>query len=274
MTLNHGTFWKKYIANTQLDLSVAAYTKVPATWREDNYVPEFNKLYFVLEGEGFVKIGDRLYYPKPGQLFLLPEGTVQSYGTISDYTFGKYWCHFTARIGDFPLFRIVETPAFVDISDQEQLKYKFEQLIYWWQRLELSSLLHAHSILLEIIAQFIDQSISVKLNTNITGALDKINTVLHFIEEHLNETLSVEELAQIAHFHPNYFIRIFKETTGFSPIQYINRLRIEKAKHFLTFTQLNVSAIADKFGMDISYFSRMFKEHTGFTPTQYRELLP
>ncbi|WP_199624664.1 AraC family transcriptional regulator [Paenibacillus alkalitolerans] len=271
---NRGSFWKKYIANVKLDCSVAAYTKVPVTWNEDNYVPDFNKLYFILEGEGYVKVGDRTFNPKPGQLYLMPAGITQSYGTIGDNTFGKYWCHFTAEIGQFPLFQIVETPYFVDISDREQLTGAFDRLIYWRRRDEITSVIHINSILLEIIALFIDRSESVKLNTKITGSLDKMNTVLQYIDDHLSDPLSVDTLAQIAHFHPNYFIRVFKETTGFSPIQYVNRLRIEKAKHYLSFTRLNVSAIAETLSMDVSYFSRMFKEYTGFSPTEYRELLP
>ena len=98
-----------------------------------------------------------------------------------------------------------------------------------------------------------------------------MTAVLQYIEEHLAESLTLEQMAQIAHFHPNYFIRIFKQSTGLSPIQYVNRLRIEKAKHYLTFTPMSVSDIADKLGLEISYFSRMFKDHSGFSPSEYRE---
>jgi AraC family transcriptional regulator, arabinose operon regulatory protein len=101
-----------------------------------------------------------------------------------------------------------------------------------------------------------------------------MNAVLQYIEAHLTDNLTVEELAQIAHFHPNYFIQLFKNFTGNSPIQYINRVRLEKAKHLLTMTELNVSAIADAVGLELSYFSRMFREHNGVSPTAYREFVP
>ncbi len=267
-------FWKKQIGNVKLDLSVATYTKVPITWNEDNYVPEFNKLYFVMEGEGYVKVGDRTYYPKPGQLCLLPAKALQSYGTIGGDTFGKYWCHFTADIGEYPLFRIVETQTVVDIDDPEHMKRLFERLIRCAQDSGVTANIRVHSVLLEIIALFIESGESVKLNTQAANSMGKMNLVLQYIDEHLAESLSVEQLAQLAHFHPNYFIKIFKETTGYSPIQYLNRQRIEKAKRLLTFTNATISAVADAVGMEVSYFSRTFKEHTGFAPSEYRVMLP
>ena len=52
--------------------------------------------------------------------------------------------------------------------------------------------------------------------------------------------VSIETLAQLAHYHPNYFINAFKQFTGYSPVQYMNHLRSEKAKDLLLTTELNV----------------------------------
>ncbi|MFD1675895.1 AraC family transcriptional regulator [Alicyclobacillus fodiniaquatilis] len=265
-------FWTTYIAKAQLDLSIAAYTKVPRTWREHDYVPDFNKFYFVIEGEGYLKIGEQQFYPKPGQLYLLPAGVIQSYATINQNTFGKYWCHFSAKVEDSHLFRLIKTPCFIDVADVDELREKFEQLMFWQKQEKLTARIRINAILLEIIALFIEQADPVEINTHTVASLEKIHTVLEYIEEHLADKLTVEELAQHAHFHPNYFIRVFKNTTGLSPIQYVNRMRVEKAKQMLTATPLNVLSIATHLGMEIAYFSRMFKEHTGFAPTDYREL--
>ncbi|MEH7414467.1 helix-turn-helix transcriptional regulator, partial [Neobacillus drentensis] len=84
--------------------------------------------------------------------------------------------------------------------------------------------------------------------------------------------ITVEDLAKITNFHPNYFISIFKDFTGHSPIQYINRRRIEKAKEMLVISELTISTISDSLGLELSYFSRMFKELTGLSPRAYRGL--
>ncbi|KKI89426.1 hypothetical protein WQ54_26530 [Bacillus sp. SA1-12] len=265
------TFLGKNLANVQLDVSIAAYTKVPETWRDENYTTDFNKLYYIMEGEGFVKVNNETFYPKAGELYLLPSGSVQSYGTINANTFGKYWCHFTAKIGDFHLFQLMKTPVFIR-PDESELEEKFKQLITHMHSDSLSSTFRVHSILLEIIAVFIEKSPAIHFKLNASPSFDKMDTILTYIEEHLDENLSVEALAQIANFHPNYFITVFKNFTGSSPIQYINRRKIEKAKELLAVSEQTVSSISDSVGMELSYFSRAFKELTGLSPTSFREL--
>ncbi|WP_289487220.1 AraC family transcriptional regulator [Fictibacillus enclensis] len=268
------TFWKKYMTNAQLDLSIARYTKVPVTWAEDSYVPEFNKLYFIMEGEGFVKINGRIFYPKPGDLYLLPAGSTQAYGTLNDHnTFGKYWCHFSSKVNDAHLFQIIQAPVCIKPDNPELLIRKFKQLIFYSEKGDLSSGFRIHSILLEIMADFIEQSEDILFDSRTVPSFEKMDKILQYIESHLHDSLSVEELARIASFHPNYFISVFKKYTGLSPIQFINRQRIERAKHLLLFTDQSVSAIADSLGMEVSYFSRMFREQIGFSPKNYREVI-
>jgi AraC family transcriptional regulator, arabinose operon regulatory protein len=273
MVQNQRSFWKKYVANAQLDLSIAAKTKVPLTWNDQDYVPEFNKLYFILEGEGYVKINNQTFYPQPGELYLLPAGSLQSYGTLNDNTFRKYWCHFTAKLGEVSLFQVIKLPTFINIQHPKELITKFEQLIYYSKEESLASEFRIHAILLEIIALLVDECGQVDLNIGAGPTFEKMDVVLNFIENHLGENITIDQLAQIANFHPNYFIRIFKDFTSFSPIQYINRRRMEKSKNQLAMTDTSVSMIADSLGMELAYFSRMFREQTGFSPTAYREMV-
>ncbi|GHI00634.1 helix-turn-helix domain-containing protein [Neobacillus kokaensis] len=266
-----GAFLGKNLANVQLDVSIAAYTKVPKSWRDENFTTAFNKFYYIMEGEGYVKVNNETFYPKAGELYLLPSGSVQSYGTINDNTFGKYWCHFTAKIGGFHLFQLMKTPVFIR-PDEFGLEEKFQQLITNMHSDRLSSTFRVHAILLEIIAVFIENSQTIHFKMNASPSFDKMDAILTYIEEHLDGNLSVEALAQIANFHPNYFISVFKKFTCSSPIQYINRRKIEKAKELLAVSEQTVSSISDSVGMELSYFSRVFKELTGLSPTSYRDL--
>lgn len=274
MNASQRTFWKKYIARAKFDVDYAAYTKVQRTWTDENPACPVNRLYFIMEGEGYVKINGQAYYPRPGELYILPSGSDQAYGTISEHTFGKYWCHFTARIGDLDLFQILHTSPSVVVKDPDSFRQTFEKLISYRNSDALTSEFRVNGILSELIAEFIEDNSSVKLNLATTPTYEKMNTVLRYMEQHIADQVSIEALAQLAHYHPNYFINAFKQFTGYSPIQYMNHLRSEKAKDLLLTTELNVSQIADSFGMELSYFSRMFKEQTGFKPTAFRELRP
>jgi AraC family transcriptional regulator of arabinose operon len=274
MNASQRTFWKKYMAKARIDVDYAAYTKVSRSWNDEIPACPVNRLYFIKEGEGFLKIGNQTYYPRPGELYLLPAGSDQAYGTISENTFGKYWCHFSAKIGDLDLFQILHTSPSIVVKDIAALQQTFEKLIAYRRSDALSAEFRVTGILHELIADFIDGNAAVKLNIATTPTHEKMNVVLRYMEQHMADQVSIETLAQLAHYHPNYFINAFKQFTGYSPIQYMNHLRSEKAKDLLLTTELNVSQIADSFGMELSYFSRMFKEQTGFKPTAFRDLRP
>jgi len=270
---NNRAFWKNYLANAQFELSIADKTKVPLTWNEINYEPDFNKIYFILDGEGFLEINGQRYLPQPGELYLLPAETKQSYGVVNENTFLKYWCHFTAKLGDLHLFQILKAPVCIKSTNKQELQTIFKQLIYHSRQDTLSSEFRVHALLLQLIANILEHYEIDRLPINDHPSFQKMNSVLNYIETNLDGNVTIEQLAQIANFHPNYFIKVFKEFTSYSPIQYINRRRMEKAKHLLTTTDSTVSNIADTLGMEVAYFSRLFREYTGFTATAYREMV-
>ncbi|WP_165763704.1 helix-turn-helix domain-containing protein [Halalkalibacter urbisdiaboli] len=274
MEMNRASFWKKYIGNTRLDLSIAEYTKVSSSWSGKNFKPHFNKFYYFLDGEGFICINGQRYHPKPGQLFLLPAGATQSFGTVKEHTYEKYWCHFTAKIGELHLLQVIEAPIFITVDDQQAVEHKFKNLVQYSKSEELYSEFLSQAILLELLSMFMkenQQQPEIQLVS--APSISKINKVLKFIDEHLAENLSVDYLSGMLNFHPNYFIKVFKNCTGYSPIQYINHQRFEKAEQMLVMSDLTVSQIADKIGMELTYFSRKFKEKTGFSPRAYREMI-
>lgn len=266
--------WKRYLSKVQLNLIVAAHTKVSKSWHDKGRTPEYNRFYYIEEGEGYVRVGHQEFYPKPGELYLLPAHEHHGYGTISPNTFQKYWCHFTATIDQIPLFRLIECTYSVKISDPMRLKALFEQLIQWQYSNHFTAGMRIQALLLEMIAIFLEGLDTVQLNDRKDGTIEKVQAVIKYIEEHLSQNLTLEEIAKIAHFHPNYLIRLFKETTGRSPIQFVNQLRMEKAKTLLASTSWSITEVAGELGMENSYFSRMFKDWTGLTPSEYRELLP
>lgn len=266
---------RNVMANLQAHLSLAAYTKVNTKWRQMNYIPDFNRFYYICEGEGCLIIDGRTYYPQPGQLFIMPAGVEQSFFPISEHTFGKYWCHFTAKIGDLNLFQLLGLPHYIEVRDRAGLVGLFEQLIRHYESDRFTAYMMQKSVLLEIISLFVEASLQDKYEwkpLNGDERMGKIHTVLKYIDQHLHENITVQEMAGLLHFHPNYFIRHFHEIVGTSPIQYVQQLKIDRAKALLSATDQPVSDIARALGMEPYYFSRLFKKHTGLAPSDYRVL--
>lgn len=102
--------------------------------------------------------------------------------------------------------------------------------------------------------------------------LPRINRVIDFISENLCDDLSLTTLAEIAHFSPFHFHRIFKETLGETLNQFVNRLRIERAVDLLrTNHQLRILDVALVCGYESAEgFSRAFKKRYGFSPNHWQ----
>lgn len=101
---------------------------------------------------------------------------------------------------------------------------------------------------------------------------ERILKVLIYIQNHLDEDLSLEKLASIAHFSEFHFHRIFTASTGESIKSYVRRLRLERATTDLTFTDLPIIQIAERAGYDTQQsFHRAFKEAFQSTPKEFRE---
>lgn len=95
--------------------------------------------------------------------------------------------------------------------------------------------------------------------------------LLAFIEQHLDQDLRVEDLADRVSLSAGHFSRRFREAVGVSPIAYLRRQRIERARRLLRETDLPIGAVALQVGFnDFSYFARTFRAEVGVTPRGYR----
>ncbi len=95
--------------------------------------------------------------------------------------------------------------------------------------------------------------------------------VLDYIDDNLDRSLGLEELASVAHFSSFHFHRIFRGMTGETLGGYIRRRRLEEAASRLTNGEVSVTDIALDFGFENSEsFSRAFKSHFGVSPSQFR----
>lgn len=95
--------------------------------------------------------------------------------------------------------------------------------------------------------------------------------VLDYVAEHFGESIAVEQLAEQAALSPSHFSRLFKETTGMSPHQYVMSYRVERACRLLDDRTRPLIDVALACGFsDQPHFSRVFKRVTGLSPLQHR----
>ena len=103
--------------------------------------------------------------------------------------------------------------------------------------------------------------------------VERVNAAIDYIEGHLGEELTLEEIAAVAHFSPFHFHRVFSLLVGETLSRFVQRLRLERAATLLVQQPTRrVTDIATECGMsNPSSFARAFREYFGTTPTEWRE---
>ena len=96
--------------------------------------------------------------------------------------------------------------------------------------------------------------------------------VKQYIDEHYNENLTLDALADIVRMNKYSLGHLFQKAYGVSPINYMINRRILEAKHLLESTDHSVSQIAEILNFSsLSYFSQRFRKLTGMSPKEHRE---
>lgn len=102
---------------------------------------------------------------------------------------------------------------------------------------------------------------------------DRVVRKLHdYIEKHLEEPLSLTQLADVVYLTPSYLSRLYKRKTGDNMTDYIIERKIREAKRMLSESHYQIQVIGERIGYPSpSYFSRFFKRETGMTPQEFRD---
>ncbi|MEG3987655.1 helix-turn-helix transcriptional regulator [Microcoleus sp. S28C3] len=102
----------------------------------------------------------------------------------------------------------------------------------------------------------------------------KLQIVINYINDYIQRDLHLTELANLVQMSPYYFGRLFKQSIGVTPHQYVIQCRIEKAKQLLKRQDLSITYISQQVGFhDQSHFSKTFCKIVGLTPKKYRDRL-
>ena len=94
-----------------------------------------------------------------------------------------------------------------------------------------------------------------------------------YINAHYQEEFSLQDIGKALHSNPYYISHVFKESTGYSPMQYAIRLRLGQAQALLAGTNYSITQIAGMVGYDNpSHFNTMFAKYIGMSPGKYRKI--
>ena len=256
---------------TIVPIWVADHTVIPIIPHEHDYYQlmfcKSGSGEMTLDGESYKATGGTVYFSKPGTMHgFVPKDSLQ----LVEIKFEADE-EMTRYLSEIPLvFSIANEPRLVlalndivkDGLSKENFSYeatKSRILIF------LIELLRAYGV-----SGGSDQPISRKKERNVHEDRE-FYKIVNYIDEHLSEDITLDELARTVHFNKSYLIVRFKETWGISPMKYVNYVRIERARELLATTEKSITDIALEVGFSgIHYFSRYFKARVGITPQEYR----
>ncbi|MDY6306373.1 MAG: AraC family transcriptional regulator [Oribacterium sp.] len=105
-----------------------------------------------------------------------------------------------------------------------------------------------------------------------TGIHKKVHEIALYLQEHMDENVTLEQVAEHFYMSKSYLTRVFRSVTGFSVIEYVTFLRVRKAQKLLRESDMPITDISSSLGFgNITYFEKVFKQTTGSTPGRYRK---
>jgi AraC-like DNA-binding protein len=126
------------------------------------------------------------------------------------------------------------------------------------------------ALAVQVIRRFVERS-AIKLEPSNGLSRERLQRVRDYIETHLDDRLTLTDLAEVACLSPYHFSRSFKQAVGIGPQRYVMRLRLERAKTLMRRTKQPLAAIAQETGFaDQSHLTSFFRRETGLTPGRYR----
>lgn len=255
---------------------------------------DFLELEYVISGEGVHKIGDHEIPVSSGYVFFTNYDTPHCFlsadekDPITIYncvfepdllkTAGLDFQEFASVAGDM-LYKLVFPQEFQNMpflsvfDDSLKLKRMFETMYREYTKAQEGYNSVLLGCLMQLLVYFMRQYERQNRATNkVRHAQEKyIAQVMEYIERNYAEKISLQELAAIALLSPNHLCKVFKDLTGITVSEYVQKLRMDKACELLSDTDLTLAEIAAEVGyQDENYLRRMFKKELGQTPSKYR----
>lgn len=227
------------------------------------------QLIYIFKGSGHYLLDSCMQTLGAGNLLFFKPGEPQVYSYYADEKPEIYWLHFTGSECENAVSKY-NLHSFY-IGEQLMLKNLFCLIM---QELQLKKAFFEENVsgcFLEML------SLIGRASCNFLSPLENDFSIDRLIIE-LNESYSkdwdVSSMSDYCKLSSGYFSHLFKKRTGAAPMQYLNSLRLEKAKELIISDTIPFTEIASLVGFnDPLYFSRTFKKNVGISPRKFRQSL-
>lgn len=269
------------------------FQMLPGFRRHPYFIYEHEFIY-VVSGQAHYRIGKTIHQLAPGDLLLVPPGVdTASWNEFAEplrFLAVHFDFHFRGDYQNLPLSSSRRTaaelarvhqppstvpklrlPQKVNVAGEPRVRLLLERIIG-----EVAGKPHGHELatkacLLELFVFL--QRRDFRESPAPHRSHQAVELAIKFLESHFARPLRLNEIATAARLSPIYLERVFKRVTGSSPMAYLARLRVTRARHLLRQTGMTVKEVAGAVGFEeASYFTRVFRKIEGLPPMRYRQM--
>lgn len=222
----------------------------------------------ILDGQLTIKSDGQVFSAKQDDVVLLDCYKPHAYWSESGWR--SLWVHFDGLSARSYYNWIVRTNG--NVFSTWNIRKILKNLNDVYETFHSEQVVNEPHIALSLTKALTAMTESVEQSRSIQNNAEAINEVIYYINEHPSENLTVEQMAQMASFSKYHFIRIFQETIGMTPRQYVIASRMDYARYLLKSTSLPVKEVGYNIGYTSgSMFCATFKKIHGVTPSEYRD---
>lgn len=227
-----------------------------------NFYPH-HTAYFVISGDGHMRIGNDTTDLQPGYCYLLPANT--PFSCWCDHSIHKLYVEFYLQSTSgadvfFSCHRVLQHPFPI---------YRTAELLHSLAADDICGMMRFEGTLMHALADLISSS-----SLNLPKSETELAPLLKDMEQHMSADLRIGELASRHGWHPSSLTRAFIKTYGCSPKQYMKGLLVNLLKRDLLLTDLSLRELAARYHFcDAYYLSAFFKRQMGLSPQHYRTVV-
>lgn len=256
-----------------LSLTRFEFARLDTRWNTRNFhLPQlgipYARLYYPVEGEGYILFNGEKRILKPGRLYLIPPYAPVMVGC--DARLVKYWGHFNAFILDSKLDIFSFSDSIIEIEDHSrELTTGLFQIACRHEAAHDGLAASARrSALFLLLEPFLRKLRETSLDGRKTA---RFAALLSYIETHLSEGLTLGKLADFSGLHPTYLSNLFAKEMGTPLMKYCNQRAICRALDLMWSGRYTFGEIAYKSGAEnAAVFARLFRKYTGMTPREMK----
>lgn len=224
----------------------------------------FHGLTLIINGELEMAVNGQLIRATRGDIIMQRKG--DAYKISANQECGVEYVVISYSLESDDLDFVPYNDRIFPCDHPERYRSSFEKVARVYESGNVCAKPWLRALVQEIICNIIRDSFS----TTVFSEQNPVEKAKKFIEEYYYLDLSAEAISEAAGLSPSYLRSCFQKSGNESPIHYLNRIRIERAKEMLGSGAFTLNEISDACGFkNVYYFNRVFKKFTGISPGRY-----